>query len=64
MEAADREKFGVPVLKTKGLYKVPGAGLYRRFCNVRQEKELTFIPYFAFANRGESEMYVWLNYKQ
>lgn len=64
VEAADREKFGVPVLKTKGLYKVPGAGLYRRFCNVRQEKELTFIPYFAFANRGESEMYVWLNYKQ
>lgn len=64
VEAVDSEEFGVPVLKTKGLYKVPGAGLYRRFSNIRQEKELTFIPYYAFANRGVSEMYVWLNYKQ
>ena len=56
------EAFGVPILKTRGLYKVPGAGLYRRFDALRQEKELTFIPYYAFANRGESEMYVWLNY--
>lgn len=61
--AVDSEEFGVPVLKTKGLYKVPGASLYRRFNDVRQEKELTFIPYYAFANRGVSEMYVWLNYK-
>lgn len=57
------DRFGVPILKTKGLYKLPGVGLYRRFENIRQEKELTFIPYFAFANRGESEMYVWLNYR-
>ena len=56
-------EFMVPMLKTKGLYKVPGDHLYGRFQNLRQEKELTFIPYFAFANRGESEMYVWLNYQ-
>lgn len=62
VETAESREFGVPVLKTKGLYKVPGAGLYRRFNDIRQEKELTFIPYYAFANRGESEMYVWLNY--
>ncbi|MBO5323213.1 MAG: glycoside hydrolase family 127 protein [Oscillospiraceae bacterium] len=59
---AESAEFGIPILKTKGLYKVPGAGLYRRFQNVRQDKELTFIPYYAFANRGVSEMYVWLNY--
>ena len=62
VQVEENEEFGIPVLKTKGLYKVPGAGLYRRFRNVRQEKDLTFIPYYAFANRGESEMYVWLNY--
>lgn len=58
----DNDTFGVPVLQTKGLYKIPGANLYRRFDSVRQEKDLTFIPYYAFANRGVSEMYVWLNY--
>jgi len=61
---ADGGEFGIPILKTKGLYKVPGGALYRQFSDVRQEKELTFIPYYAFANRGVSEMYVWLNYKQ
>lgn len=62
VEVVDAVEFGVPILKTTGLYKVPGAGLYRRFDKIRQEKDLTFIPYYAFANRGESEMYVWLNY--
>ena len=28
----------------------------------KTEKELTFIPYFAFANRGETEMLVCINY--
>ncbi|MBE6981563.1 MAG: glycoside hydrolase family 127 protein [Ruminococcaceae bacterium] len=59
----ESDSFGVPILKTKGLYRLPGEGLYGRFQNLHQEKELTLIPYFAFANRGESEMYVWLNYK-
>ena len=62
VEVFEDQTFGVPILKTKGLYKTPGAELYRRFREVRQEKELTFIPYYAFANRGKSEMYVWLNY--
>ena len=55
--------YGVPILETTGLYKIPGEGLYGRFQDLRQEKKLTFIPYFAFANRGESEMFVWLNYQ-
>jgi len=52
--------FGIPVLKARGMYKEPGQGLYRRYKEGATEKELTFIPYFGFANRGESEMYVWV----
>ena len=63
IEVGSDAEFGVPVLKTKGLYRLPTDGLYGRFQNLHQEKALTFIPYYAFANRGESEMYVWLNYK-
>lgn len=58
------ERYGVPVLQTTGMYTVSGEGLYHRYHNHHQEKKLTFIPYFAFANRGESEMYVWLPYQK
>lgn len=53
--------FGVPVLKTTALYKEPTAALYQPIGTPKTEKELTFIPYFAFANRGETEMLVWIN---
>lgn len=55
-------RFGVPVLKTTALYKQPTAALYQPIGSGKVEKPLTFIPYFAFANRGETEMLVWINY--
>ena len=55
-------EFGVPVLKTTALYKEPTNSLYQPIGTPKTEKELTFIPYFAFANRGETEMLVWINY--
>ena len=54
--------FGVPVLKTTALYKEPTKALYQPIGTPKTEKELTFIPYFAFANRGKTEMLVWLDY--
>ena len=54
--------FGVPVLKTTALYKEPTKALYQPIGTPKAEKELTFIPYFAFANRGKTEMLVWLDY--
>ena len=54
--------FGVPVLKTTALYKEPTTALYQPIGTPKTEKELTFIPYFAFANRGETEMLVWIDY--
>ena len=27
----------------------------------RRERKLTFIPYYAWANRNEGEMTVWVN---
>lgn len=55
--------FGVPILKTTALYKEPTAALYQPIGTARTEKELTLIPYFGFANRGETSMLVWMNYK-
>ena len=63
VEVCDAEQFGVPVLKTTALYKEATEALYRPLGAARAEKELTFIPYFAFANRGQTEMLVWMNYK-
>lgn len=55
-------EFGVPVLKTTALYKEPTTALYQPIGTLKTEKPLTFIPYFAFANRGETEMLVWIDY--
>lgn len=63
IDVCPSEQFGVPVLKTKALYKEPTEALYQPLGAKRTEKPLTFIPYFAFANRGPTEMLVWMNYK-
>ena len=61
--AGRNDTLGVPTLKIKAWRRETddGAPLY----SVMQRKllpcEATFIPYYAFANRGESEMLVWVN---
>lgn len=55
------EEFGAPAIKTIG-YRRPdtdGAPLYTAGISKLDEVEVRMIPYFAFANRGESEMLVW-----
>lgn len=44
-----------------GKRELPGDGLYRSAGAVEYKRqEIRFIPYYAFANRGESEMSVWM----
>jgi DUF1680 family protein len=40
--------------------RIPGEGLYRAVDPVEEPAELTFVPYFSWANRGEGEMRVWV----
>lgn len=57
---------GVGVIKTKGyeqaVMDVNNSNLYQKHKEqiVTREKELMFIPYYAWANRGENEMQVWI----
>ncbi len=53
---------GMTTLRAPGLRLVEEEGpLYRETPCVRSEPaDLTFVPYFAWANRGEGEMCVWV----
>ena len=53
---------GIPVLTAQGWRRSPdfGPALYRRLQNSRVPQALHFIPYFAFANRGQTEMIIWI----
>ncbi|MGI5899537.1 MAG: glycoside hydrolase family 127 protein [Christensenellales bacterium] len=59
-EASD---YGVPTIAAAGVRRDEKSfnGLYRRYQpGDRNDCGLRFIPYFAFANRGISEMIVWV----
>jgi len=57
---------GIGVIKTQGMKKniqsFEEDSLYVLYANDQfEEKELTFIPYFAWANRSIGEMLVWVH---
>lgn len=58
-EVCDSE-FLLPMLKTKALRPKETESLYYEAGDDYEEIPLTLIPYYAFANRGETEMQVWL----
>ncbi len=50
------------VVRAKGYRKVTGDDLYSEYTeDDLQDYEITFIPFASFANRGESNMCVWIN---
>lgn len=53
-------EFLLPVLKTKAYRPKETDSLYYEAGDDYEEIPLTLIPYYAFANRGETEMQVWL----
>lgn len=55
------ETIHAPVIHAPGWrYKAPGDALYAPYANDWQPQKLTFIPYYAFANRSEGEMLAWV----
>ena len=52
-------EFLLPVLKTKAYRPKETDSLYYEAGDDYEEIPLTLIPYYAFANRGETEMIVW-----
>lgn len=57
------ETIGANRILTDGCRPADSAKLYHPLDDFCQNVRLQFIPYFAFANRGESEMIVWVNYQ-
>jgi len=61
---AKNEALGVPVLRAIGTRSAEaergGMPLYSDAPAQRAEAPVTFIPYFAWCNRGEGEMCVWV----
>ena len=56
------ERFGLDTLEVSGYRVVSAAeGLYTRTAPSLRPEKIRLIPYNAFANRGESDMRVWLS---
>ena len=60
--AVDSQLYGLNTFECKGVRKLvdKGNSLYAKRYS-REKVVLRFIPYYAFANRGESDMIVWIN---
>ena len=55
---------GLYDITVDGLIRTPaGSGLFQKAQNVYEKTRIRLIPYFAFANRGESDRAVWLHSK-
>ncbi|MBQ4052856.1 MAG: glycoside hydrolase family 127 protein, partial [Clostridia bacterium] len=54
------EEYGMKMFSCQGIRKKIGGALYAQ-SYAREKVNLTFIPYYAFANREESDMLVWVN---
>ena len=57
------EKFLLPELKTVAYIPKNSDELYFEADDLYDEVALTLIPYYAFANRGESDMIIWFSKK-
>lgn len=57
------EAYGMPVIKIKAYRRKAKTSLYYKKTDDKEEITAKLIPYYAFANRGESEMLVWLQIK-
>ena len=55
--------FGANILAVVGFREADADTLYYPLRSQLEATEIRLIPYFTFANRGETEMLVWLNRK-
>lgn len=56
----EKSEFLLSVIKATGYRPRENEALYTEACDDYEKIPLTLIPYYAFANRGETEMQVWL----
>lgn len=62
-EIIQESDFGIPIIQTTGYRRKTEAfksSLYKPSPGELESVGLKFIPYFGFANRGESEMVIWV----
>ncbi|MBR5452958.1 MAG: glycoside hydrolase family 127 protein [Clostridia bacterium] len=57
------DTYGMRSLKATAFLDRPFESLYRKVRSDAEEVELSFRPYWTFANRGESDMLVWVRKK-
>lgn len=60
---AYNEAFNLNVLKTCGWQKPCSNRLYQPVSDVYNPADITLIPYSCHANRGQTDMLVWIHYK-
>lgn len=53
-------KFMLPSIRAVGYRETESEELYMPYDNTEETVNLEFIPYYAFANRGDSDMIVWI----
>ncbi len=53
--------YPIPTLLTEGYARLGGDALYTTYSADFTPAKLRFVPYYTFANRGESDMTVWVN---
>lgn len=58
----ESEFFSLPILKSAAYRRKNTDELYCELGGEQELTEITLIPYNGFANRGDSDMRVWLNY--
>ena len=56
----EKGEFMLPDIVTKGYQVKASDSLYAPVGDDLEEVPVRLIPYYAFANRGTTEMYVWL----
>lgn len=63
IQKSPSDEYPLPNLIINGFYDEPTCGLYSKATNAKESVTLKFRPYFSFANRGESDMIVWIRKK-
>ena len=56
-------QYGMNTIIVDGYLCEASASLYRPIADRYQPTKIKLIPYYAFANRGESDMLVWMRYR-
>jgi DUF1680 family protein len=59
--ALAQKEFIVPSIEGEGFIEKETQDLYFVDDGEKEEKHIKLIPYFAYANRGETDMLVWIN---